>query len=110
LLAELSAELKDDTQAGRVRTELTRFSAFVRERLMPCTTAKDASVELPYWLADDFLRALAMLLMAWAWARIGDAEGAESPRWQTTQSGFWRWVWPEFDMRLATMELTIEAI
>ncbi len=104
LLADIGAELSDDAQARRVSGEIERFATFLREQLLPRTTAKDAPADLPHWLADDFLRAVAMLLMAWAWARIGTTPGADAARWQNAQAGFWRWVWPEFDMRLSMME------
>ena len=107
LLTDVGAELGDDVQALRVKAEFARFTSFLRERLLPRATAKDAPADLPHWLADDFLRAVAMLLMAWAWARIGATPGADTARWQTAQTGFWRWVWPEFDMRLAMMEHTL---
>jgi alkylation response protein AidB-like acyl-CoA dehydrogenase len=107
LLADIGSELGHDEQALRVKTELTRFSAFLREQLLPRTTAKDAPADLPHWLADDFLRAVAMLLMAWAWARIGSTPGTEAARWQTAQAGFWRWVWPEFEMRMGIMRSTL---
>jgi alkylation response protein AidB-like acyl-CoA dehydrogenase len=107
LLAEIGAELGDDPQAVRVKAELDRFAAFLRGQLLPGATAQGAPADLAHWLADDFLRAVAMLLMAWAWARIGAAPGADTARWQTAQTGFWRWVWPEFDMRLAMMESTL---
>jgi alkylation response protein AidB-like acyl-CoA dehydrogenase len=107
LLAEIGAELGDDPQAVRVKAELDRFAAFLREQLLPGATAQGAPADLAHWLADDFLRTVAMLLMAWAWARIGAAPGADTARWQTAQTGFWRWVWPEFDMRLAMMESTL---
>jgi alkylation response protein AidB-like acyl-CoA dehydrogenase len=108
LLAELSDDLGDDTQGQRVRAQLDHFSAFLRERLLPRATAQDAPADLAHWLADDFLRAVAMLLMAWAWARIGATGGAEAPRWQAAQTGFWRWVWPEFDMRLAMLGASLD--
>ena len=107
LLGELQAELGQDPQSQRARAEIERFHAFLRSRLLPKATAKDAPADLANWLADDFLRAVAMLLMAWAWARIGSAPGADAARWQTAQTGFWRWVWPEFDMRLAMMDATL---
>ena len=107
LLADIGAELGDDAQAQRVKAEFNRFTAFLRERLLPRATAQDAPPDLPHWLADDFLRAVAMLLMAWAWARIGATPGADTARWQTAQAGFWRWVWPEFGMRLAMLESTL---
>jgi len=104
LLTDLCAELGNDEQAMRVKTALTQFSAVLQAKLLPCATGKDAPADLPHWLADDFLRAVAMLLMAWAWARIGAADCAAAPRWQTAQTGFWRWVWPEFEMRLSMMQ------
>jgi alkylation response protein AidB-like acyl-CoA dehydrogenase len=107
LLADMRTDLGDDEQARRVKTELTRFSAFLQAQLLPRTTAKDAPADLPHWLADDFLRAMAMVLMAWAWARTGAAPGADTARWQAAQTGFWRWVWPEFDMRMSIMKNTL---
>jgi alkylation response protein AidB-like acyl-CoA dehydrogenase len=107
LLADLGAELGGDPQSRRVKAEIDRFTIFLGERLLPLTKAKDAPTDLPHWLADDFLRAVALILMAWAWARIGATPGTDAPRWQSAQAGFWRWVWPEFDMRLAMMESTL---
>jgi alkylation response protein AidB-like acyl-CoA dehydrogenase len=107
LLGELSADLGGDEQALRTKAQIDGFTTFLRERLLPRATAKDAPADLPHWLADDFLRAVALLLMAWAWARIGATTGADTARWQTAQTGFWRWVWPEFGMRLAMMETTL---
>ena len=107
LLGELSADLGGDEQALHAKSQLDGFASFLRERLLPRATAKDAPADLPHWLADDFLRAVALLLMAWAWARIGATTGADTARWQTAQTGFWRWVWPEFGMRLAMMETTL---
>ncbi|WP_133158053.1 acyl-CoA dehydrogenase family protein [Hydrogenophaga pseudoflava] len=107
LLGELSADLGGDEQAVRAKSQLDGFASFLRERLLPRATTKDAPADLPHWLADDFLRAVALLLMAWAWARIGATPGAGTARWQTAQTGFWRWVWPEFGMRVAMMETTL---
>lgn len=107
LLGELSADLGSDEQAVRAKSQLDGFASFLRERLLPRATAKDATADLPHWLADDFLRAVALLLMAWAWARIGATPGADTARWQAARAGFWRWVWPEFGMRVAMMESTL---
>lgn len=107
LLADMGADLGDDGRSQRVREQLDRFAAFVRDRLLPGVAADHAPADRAHWLADDFLRAVAMLLMAWSWARIGTTPGAEAPRWQAAETGFWRWVWPEFDMRLSMMEDTL---
>ena len=109
LLDELQTELGHDLSSQRTRAGMERFTAFLRDRLLPRATAKEAPADLANWLADDFLRAIAMLLMAWAWSRIGAAPGADAPRWQAAQTGFWRWVWPEFDMRVAMMDATLSA-
>lgn len=109
LLGELQAELGQDASSQRARAAMERFTVFLRDRLLPRATAKDAPADLANWLADDFLRAVAMLLMAWAWSRIGAAPGANDSRWQQASEGFWRWVWPEFDMRVAMMDATLSA-
>ena len=107
LLDELLTDLPESAHNGATAAALRQFAAFTRNSLIPRTQAADASTDLPYWLADDFLRALALLLMAWAWERIADTPGAEATRWRTAQRGFWRWVWPEFEMRLTMMRATL---
>jgi alkylation response protein AidB-like acyl-CoA dehydrogenase len=109
LLAELAADLQAAPHSDRTREALTRFAHFTAERLLPHTQANDAPAATPYWLADDYLRALAMLLMAWAWHRIAATEGADAPRWAAAHTGFWRWVWPEFETRMGIMEATLAA-
>ena len=100
LLAELAA---DSAQSPRTQQALQAFSAFVREQVVPHTSAGDTAPEQPFWLADDFLRALALLLMAWAWGRLAAASDVDA----TAHAAFWRWVWPEFDMRMAMMNTTL---
>ena len=62
--------------------------------------------ELPYWVADDYLRATALVLLEWAWGRITATLGSATPcsatpRWQDPAHALRTWVLPEFDMRLA---------
>ena len=109
LLAELAAELGDSPDAERTRQAMAGFAQFTTGQLLPATQAAGASPELPYGLADDYLRALAMLLMAWAWSRVAATPQATSPRWSTAQTGFWRWVWPEFQTRMAIMGASLNA-
>jgi alkylation response protein AidB-like acyl-CoA dehydrogenase len=104
LLAELAVELSDSPAATRTRQAMARLARFTGEHLLPHTQAAGAAPDTPYWLADDYLRALALVLMAWAWSRIGATAGAEAGRWSQAQAGFWRWVWPEFEMRLSMLE------
>ncbi|WP_066270262.1 acyl-CoA dehydrogenase family protein [Hydrogenophaga palleronii] len=104
-LRALLAELAEDSADPRARAALERFEHFVRHAVVAATTPQGtASVDRPYWLADDFLRALALLLMAWAWSRIAAAESGGKP---SAGAAFWRWVWPEFEMRMTLMDNTL---
>lgn len=67
--------------------------------------AAQADPELPYWVADDYLRAVALVLLEWAWGRIDAASRAG--RWRTPAQAFAHWVLPEFDMRVAVMQARI---
>jgi alkylation response protein AidB-like acyl-CoA dehydrogenase len=109
LLSELAGELGDSVDAERTRAALGQLARFAQTELLPATGQAGASPELPYWLADDFLRALAMVLMAWAWSRIAAVPNPDADRWGRAQAGFWRWVWPEFETRLRVMGQTLQA-
>ena len=109
LLAELAGELGSDEHAERTRAAMARFTHFTQDELLTAVGRPGASAELPYWLADDYLRALAMVLMAWAWSRIGAETAQDGGRWDMARTGFWRWVWPEFDTRLRIMGETLQA-
>lgn len=100
LLAELAAE---PGQSPRTRQALQAFSALVRDQVVPHTSASDTAPDQAFWLADDFLRALALLLMAWAWDRLA----AVTRHNATAHAAFWRWVWPEFGMRMGMMNTTV---
>ncbi len=98
LLTELAAE---PGQSPRTQQALQTFGAFVQEQVLPGAGAAPGQ---PFWLADDFLRAVALLLMAWAWDRLQNTPGHDG----TAHAAFWRWVWPEFDMRMVMMRTTLE--
>lgn len=103
-LQSLLAELADEPgQSPRTQQALRAFGDFVREQLLPRISEPDAAPDQPFWLADDFLRAVALLLMAWAWDRLATASHADA----TAQAAFWRWVWPELEMRMAMMRSTL---
>ena len=105
-LTALLAELADDVgQSPRTRQAMQAFSAFVREQVLPRSGDSHSAPDLPFWLADDFLRALALLLMAWAWDRMAAKPGADP----IAHAAFWRWVWPEFDLRMAMMSNALSA-
>jgi alkylation response protein AidB-like acyl-CoA dehydrogenase len=102
-LHALLAELADDTHDPRARDALARFDHFLRDALVPHATGGATPADRPYWLADDFLRALALLLMAWAWSRIAATPGGDA----SALAAFWRWVWPEFELRMNLMDNTL---
>jgi alkylation response protein AidB-like acyl-CoA dehydrogenase len=62
---------------------------------------KDA--QLPFRVADDYLRACALVLLDWAWLRIDAAVDSDTPnatqRWQAPAQALRQWVLPEFQMR-----------
>lgn len=67
--------------------------------------AAQSDAELPYWVADDYLRAVALVLLDWAWQRI--AAASNTPRWQEPANAFAQWVLPEFEMRAAIIRQRI---
>lgn len=68
--------------------------------------AAQSDPELPYWVADDYLRAVALVLLDWAWGRIS-AASQEEPRWTAPAQALTQWVLPEFDMRAAILRQRI---
>jgi len=56
--------------------------------------------DLPYWVADDFLQAVALALLGWAGARIGSG----LPQWHTTAHALKTWVLPAFTLHLQIIE------
>ena len=97
LLARLSADL-DDTRAldRQVRAGMERLQALTAD----ICTAAGQDAEQPYWIAGDYLRAVALVLLGWAWSRIGTNAACAEPRWQSPREAFERWVWPELALRL----------
>ena len=67
--------------------------------------AAQSDPELPYWVADDYLRAVALVLLDWAWCQIGAASHGE--RWNAPAQALTQWVLPEFDMRAAILRQRI---
>ena len=106
-LNALLAELEADT-----RTAGNAPAADALHALQQATTALAArcaqDATLAYHVADDYLRAVAVGLLAWAWTRIAASAPAE-PRWQAPARAFRSWVLPELAMRLgivASLETT----
>jgi len=71
--------------------------------------AAKTSIELPYWVADDYLRAMALILLDWAWLQIKQAKPADQPdelsnRWTEPASAMRHWVSPEFNLCMSIMK------
>ncbi len=104
LLADLGGRL--DTRVHDDSTVLRRFAS-LQMLTAKLVSASNADPELPEWVAEDYLRAVALVLMGWAWQRIqhalrGGAAQAELPaRWAAPAGALRRWILPEFDMRLS---------
>ena len=77
--------------------------------------AAQTDSELPYWVADDYLRAVALVLLEWAWAQIGAARphrteqqpAVATDRWTPPAQAFAQWVLPEFDLRTTILRQRI---
>ncbi len=106
-LTTLLHELRQDMDASHAADAqalqlLTTLGEANHELVRAC--AQDPA--LAYWVADDYLRAVALALLAWAWARIdaGLRSSANqeqlNPRWQAPAQALRHWVLPEFDMRM----------
>ena len=68
---------------------------------------------LTYRVADDYLRAVALVLMDWGWQRIEAGVDANTPhaetRWLAPAQALRSWVLPEFDMRCAIIAAQCQA-
>ena len=61
-------------------------------------------IDVPAWVADDFLRACAVALLAWAGTRLAAAPGNDASRWDGPLQALHAWVLPEFEMRVGIIE------
>ncbi|MEY4737395.1 MAG: hypothetical protein RL302_1714 [Pseudomonadota bacterium] len=100
-LAELQSAMPLDAPAtARVQQ---RFAALERTtHHLVDAVAHDSA--LAFWVADDYLRAVAVTLMDWAWAQIEGSDGIREARWSQPALALQRWVMPEFDMRIAIVD------
>jgi alkylation response protein AidB-like acyl-CoA dehydrogenase len=93
LLDDMKAETNSETaEAGQLRTLTSSILA-----------AAQQDPSLGHRVADDYLRALALVLLQWAWQRIDHQLSDDTPdlkqRWQSPSKAFRQWVLPEFAMR-----------
>ncbi|MBU1361431.1 MAG: acyl-CoA dehydrogenase family protein [Gammaproteobacteria bacterium] len=101
-------ELRDELDASReIDADVQRRLAQLRYLTTTIAMSTAADPSLPYEVADDYLRVVMIVMLAWAWARIGHA-APDHARWQEPAAAFRRWVLPEFDMRLGMVKRACE--
>ena len=86
----------------------------LRELTQQIVQAAPRDAALPYRLADDYLRAVGLVLMAWAWqsieAALTDDMAVCATRWRAPAAALQHWVLPEFDMRCAIIHAQCQAV
>ena len=80
---------------------------YLSTTLCAACAAPDADPALAARVADDFLRAVALVLLAWAWSQI--LATSTAPRWSTPAQALRAWVLPELDMRAAIIRQQMAA-
>ncbi|MEI6735265.1 MAG: acyl-CoA dehydrogenase, partial [Comamonadaceae bacterium] len=103
-LTELGTEL--DPAAPAQARLLARLSS-LREHTRRLLQAAAQDDTLAYWVAEDFLRAVGLALVDWAWVQIAGGSDAEAPRWKAPAQAVQRWIMPELDMRLAIIDAAL---
>lgn len=99
-MAALLQDLQTGLEAGRPGdADVLRRFADLRELTARLAAASQTHPVLAYEAADDYLRVVALALLAWAWSRI-DRVAADAPRWRQASAALHLRVLPEFDMRL----------
>jgi alkylation response protein AidB-like acyl-CoA dehydrogenase len=103
----LDPQLASHTQLGRKVAELQQLTTAL-------VSAAKNDPALAFWVADDYLRAVALVLMAWAWLQIGEASTeaaspADPQRWAEPARALQHWVLPECAMRLAIIKTRLDA-
>lgn len=100
LLDTLQADLPKGAKASTPAAARIQTLRAVTQQIIKASPLDSA---LAYRLADDYLRAVALVLMDWAWLRIEagvDAATADAEsRWKAPAQALRSWVLPEFQMR-----------
>ena len=87
-----------------LQVRLIRQIDALRGLTIDLAAAAKTDPQLPFWVADDYLRLVALTLLAWAWLKIEEAAslqapGADPARWAEPAAALGHWVLPEFEMR-----------
>jgi hypothetical protein len=101
LLDRVRAEASATT-ATPLGRKAVRCADALQDLTAQLAAASAGDTAIAYWVADDYLRAAAITLMAWAGARI-EASAIAGAR-AATLKALQLWVLPEFDMRRAIVE------
>ena len=101
-LNQLLDDMKAETQIE------TAEATQLRKLTQNIWTATQLDPSVGHRVADDYLRAMALVLLQWAWQRIDTNLDQDSPelrdRWQSPSKAFRQWVLPEFAMRSHIIE------
>ena len=108
-LEQVSEYYKNNSNIGN------QYAGYMPKTLIKLTEelvlANRNNAELAFWVADDYLRAVALTLMAWAWQQIESAVDAnkanstlDTARWQQPAEALRYFVMPEFDMRVQIIQ------
>ena len=105
LRALLSGLRADLNPARTAEAQTLRQLETLDELTQELVKASATDAALAFWVADDYLRAVAVALLGWGWTRIEAALTPSTPelptRWQAPANALRHWVLPEFDMRVA---------
>jgi alkylation response protein AidB-like acyl-CoA dehydrogenase len=100
LLDSLAADLPPLSKASTAAQARIQTLRAITQQIVQAAP-NDAA--LAYRVADDYLRALALVLLDWAWLRIEAGVDAQTPqadtRWLAPAKALRSWVLPEFQMR-----------
>jgi hypothetical protein len=100
LLDALASDLPKAAKASTAAQARIQTLRAVTQQIVKAS-AQDAA--LPYRVADDYLRAVALVLMDWAWLQIEAGVDDSTPntlaRWTIPARALRSWVLPEFQMR-----------
>ena len=104
-------QLLDDMKAPS-QTETAEANQ-LRQLTQHIVIAAPQDPSLGHRVADDYLRAMALVMLQWAWQRIDASLNEQTPelktRWQAPSKAFRQWVLPEFAMRSHIIETQCQA-
>jgi alkylation response protein AidB-like acyl-CoA dehydrogenase len=94
-------DLLEEGQTGQGHADLASRAAELREMVGRIHDASQLDSSAPYRVADDWLQAVAVFLLDWAWQRIAQVMPLNDVRWTRPAQTFAARVLPTFDSRLA---------